>query len=61
MEVVMSSVQVTGIASEIWKAFRRLCLEEGISANQKLRQLIESQVALASGKEQQTQPIGTEK
>lgn len=55
----MSSVQVTGIASDIWKAFRRLCLEEGISANHKLRQLIEAQVALAEGEEQlTTQPRG---
>jgi hypothetical protein len=45
----MASTQITGIPSNTWLAFRRICLEEGISANQKLRQLIESQVELAEG------------
>ena len=41
----MASCQVTGIPQELWLAFRRMCLEEGISANRKLGQLIETQVA----------------
>lgn len=40
----MSSCQVTGIPKEVWRAFRRLCLEEGISANRKLVQVIEAMV-----------------
>ena len=43
----MSSCQITGIPSETWRAFRRLCLEEGISANRKLVQVIEAMVMQA--------------
>lgn len=46
MEVDMSSCQITGIPSDVWRAFRRICLEEGISANRKLRELIEAQMEL---------------
>jgi hypothetical protein len=45
----MKSCQITGIPSETWLAFRLICLEEGVSANQKLRQLIEEQVKLSGG------------
>ena len=45
----MSSCQITGIPQEVWRAFRRMCLEEGISANRKLLQIIEAQVKLAEG------------
>ena len=40
----MSSCQITGIPSEVWRTFRRLCLDEGISANRKLLQVIEAMV-----------------
>ena len=46
----MSSYQITGISNETWRAFRRICLEEGISANRKLRELVEAEVlAVAEG------------
>jgi hypothetical protein len=41
----MSSCQITGISDETWRAFRRICLDEGISANRKLREIIEAEVA----------------
>jgi len=44
MEAKMSSCQITGIPKEVWRSFRRLCLEEGISANRKLVQVIEAMV-----------------
>lgn len=56
----MSSVQVTGIPNDVWLVFRRQCLDEGVSANRKLRQLIEAQVVKAK-KEQTTQQKGTNK
>lgn len=40
----MASCQITGIPYETWRAFRHMCLEEGISANRKLLQLIEAEV-----------------
>jgi ribosomal protein S21 len=40
----MSSCQITGISDETWRAFRRICLDEGISANRKLREIIEAEV-----------------
>ncbi len=43
----MSSYQITDIPKETWRAFRRICLEESISANRKLRELIEVEVAMA--------------
>jgi hypothetical protein len=49
MEAAMSSYQITGISNETWRAFRRMCLEEGISANRKLLQIIEAEVKLAEG------------
>jgi hypothetical protein len=61
----LSSCQITGIKNETWRAFRLICLEEGISANRKLRQLIEAQVRLGDddgmdGKEETTEPRGIE-
>jgi hypothetical protein len=49
MEAKMSSCQITGIPNETWRAFRRMCLEEGISANRKLLQLIEAEVGMLDG------------
>jgi hypothetical protein len=49
MEAAMSSYQITGISNETWRAFRRICLEEGISANRKLRELVEAEVAMEEG------------
>lgn len=43
----MASCQITDLPSDIWLAFRRLCLDEKISANRKRRQLIEEYVRLA--------------
>ena len=58
----MRSCQITGIPQEVWLAFRRMCLEQNISANRKIRELIEAQVALADGEERRTiQPIGKSK
>jgi hypothetical protein len=45
MEAAVSSYQITGIPQDVWKAFRRMCLEESISANRKLRELIQAEVA----------------
>ena len=45
----MASCQITDIPSDTWRAFRFLCLEEGVSANKKLRQLIEARVEMAGG------------
>jgi hypothetical protein len=41
----MTSCQVTGIAKNIWVRFRQKCLSEGISANQKVRKMIEAEVS----------------
>jgi hypothetical protein len=41
----MKSFQITGIPQDVWKAFRRMCLHENISANRKLQELIETEVA----------------
>ena len=45
----MASCQITGIPDQTWRAFRRICLDEGVSANRKLRELIEIEVRLADG------------
>jgi hypothetical protein len=39
----MTSCQVTGIAKNIWVRFRQKCLSEGVSANQKIRRMIEAE------------------
>jgi hypothetical protein len=49
MEAKMSSCQITNIPKDVWRAFRFLCLKEGISANRKLLQLIEAEVLAAGG------------
>lgn len=41
----MASCQITGIQDDVWREFRRICLEENISANRKLRELIQAEVA----------------
>jgi hypothetical protein len=41
----MKSFQITGIPQDVWKAFRRMCLEENVSANRKLQELIQAEVA----------------
>jgi hypothetical protein len=45
MEAPMSSYQITGIPQDVWKALCRMCLEQNISANRKLQELIETEVA----------------
>jgi hypothetical protein len=45
MEAAVSSYQITGIPQDVWKAFRRMCLEQNVSANRKLQELIEAEVA----------------
>jgi len=51
----MASCQITGIPDQTWRAFRRLCLDENISANRKIRELIEAEVLAGGG------PDGTAK
>jgi len=45
----MASCQITGIPDQTWRAFRRLCLDENISANRKIRELIEAEVLAGGG------------
>ncbi len=42
MDVV--SCQVTAIPIAIWKTFRKLCIEEGVPVNHKVKMLIEAEV-----------------
>ncbi len=56
----MASCQITDLPSDIWLAFRRLCLDEKISANRKLRQLIEEYVRLADSEFQRKRDNSTE-
>ncbi len=60
----MKSCQITGIPSDVWLAFRRMCLEEGISANRKLLQIIEAEVGMLDGGIDEpgtTRPMGDSK
>lgn len=41
----MAAFQISGIPENTWRAFRLMCLEENVSANRKLRELIEAQVS----------------
>jgi hypothetical protein len=45
----MTSCQVTGIAKSTWIRFRQKCLSEGISANGKVRSMIEAEVSSMDG------------
>lgn len=45
----MTSCQVTGIEKSIWVRFRQKCLSEGVSANQKVRRMIEAEVFSRDG------------
>ncbi len=49
MDVV--SCQVTAIPIATWKTFRKLCIEEGVSVNHKVKMLIEAEVARQAGEE----------
>ena len=46
---MLTSCQVTSIPSEIWKLFRKICIEEEISANRKMLRLIEVEVGRHEG------------
>ena len=41
---MVTSCQVTGIDKGMWMLFRQQCIKEGLSANQKLKMLIEEAV-----------------
>lgn len=43
----MSSFQTQVFRKKYGVAFRRVCLDEGISANRELRELIEARMAMA--------------
>jgi hypothetical protein len=45
------SCQVTSIPIATWKKFRKLCIEESMSVNQKVTMLIEAEVARQAGGE----------
>jgi hypothetical protein len=49
MDVV--SCQVSSIPVATWKKFRKICIEEGVSINQKMKMLIEAEVARQASEE----------
>ena len=56
-----TSCQVTGMNKEMWAKFRQQCIQEGLSANRKVKMLIEAEVARHHNAEDLIGPRGTEK
>ncbi len=49
---MLTSCQVNSIPIATWKLFRKLCIEEGVSANRKMLRLIEAEVSRHEGAEE---------